>query len=165
MQATRKTALVAISVFAVAACAPSGPTAVDTSADQAAIHAIDKAHVDAYNAGDVEAIVAGYADDAVLMPSGMPSLVGHDAIRKYFTDSIQTAKVAGLTESLGEYSSGVSGDLGWTAGSSKETSASGATVWAGKYVAIWKKSKDGKWLNIRDTWNDDVPPAPAQPPK
>ncbi len=165
MRATERAALLATSMFAIAACAPSGPTAVDTSADQATIHAADLAHVNAYNSGNVEAIVAGYADDAVLMPSGMPSLMGHDAIRKYFTDSIQSAKASGLTESLGEYSSGVSGDLGWTAGSSEETSASGATVWVGKYVTIWKRTKDGKWLNIRDTWNDDVPPAPAQPSK
>ena len=111
----------------MAACAPLGPAAVDTSADQAALHAIDKAHVDAFNSGDVEAIVAAYADDA----SGMPSIVGHEEIHKYFTDSIASAKAAGLTESLGEYRAGVSGDL------------------------------DGKWLNIRDTWNDDAPPAPA----
>jgi hypothetical protein len=80
---------------------------------------------------------------------------------------IAACEAAGLTESLGEYSSGVSGDLGWTAGTAKETSAAGARVWAGKYVAIWRRT-DGKWLNIRDTWNDDQPPAPAaspQPPK
>ena len=158
MYVTNRTVLGALSLIAVAACAPSSPTAADPEAEKAAIHARDQAHVDAYNAGDVEAIVAGYADDAVLMPSGGPSLVGRDAIRKYFTESIASAKVANLTESLGEYSSGVSGDLGWTAGMSKETSATGTTVWAGKYLAVWRKT-DGKWLTIRDTWNDDTTPA------
>jgi hypothetical protein len=45
VRATKGAALVATSMFAIGACVPSGPTIVDTSADQAAIHAGDQAHV------------------------------------------------------------------------------------------------------------------------
>jgi ketosteroid isomerase-like protein len=133
----------------------------DSLADEAAIRAADMAHVDAYNAGDVDTIVAGYAADAVVMPSDAPAVSGHEAIRKLFTASIASAKAAGLTESLMDYSSVVSGDLGWSTGTSREVTAAGTTVWVGKFLATWRRT-DGKWLAVRDTWNDDAPSVPSK---
>jgi ketosteroid isomerase-like protein len=103
-------------LFAIIACAPTGPTSVDTAADKAAIRSADKAHIDAFNAGDVNTIVAGYAEDAVVMPSDAPAVSGREAIRKMFAESIVSAKAGGLTESLGDYTSVVSGNVGWSAG-------------------------------------------------
>jgi hypothetical protein len=112
MQAAMKAVLVVIGLLGAASCAPRGPTAVDTSADQAAIHAGDQAHVDAYNAGNGDGIIAVYADDAVLMPSGAPVAVGHEAIGKYYTASIAGAKAGGFATTIGDYVSRVSGNLG-----------------------------------------------------
>jgi hypothetical protein len=39
----------------------------------------------------------------------------------------------------------------------------GAVVETGKFLSVSRK-KDGRWLYIRDTWNADAPPAPAQAP-
>ncbi len=39
--------------------------------------------------------------------------------------------------------------------------ASGVTVDTGKYIGVFEK-RDGKWGYIRDTWNSDNPPAPAE---
>ncbi len=167
MRATRKAAIVAASMFAIAACAPPGPTAVDTSADQADIHAGDQAHVDAYNAGNVDGIIAVYADDAVLMPSGAHIAVGHEAIRKYYTASIASAQADGLTTTIGDYVSGVSGNLGWSSGTFKDTGPGGVTVDTGKFLSTWRKT-DGKWLQVRDIFNMDPSPpkvAPAQSPR
>lgn len=161
MQAAKRTALGVISLLVIAACTPSAPTAVDTSADEAAIRASDKAHIDAYNAGDVDTIVVGYADDAVVMPSDAPSVSGQEAIRKLFAESIADAKAAHLIESLGDYTVAVSGNMGWSAGTSRVTTADGVTVWAGKFLATWRKT-NGKWLAVRDTWNSDAPPAPSK---
>ena len=96
------------------------------------------------------------------MPSDAPAVSGREAIRKMFAESFASAKAGGLTESLGDYTSVVSGNVGWSAGTSKETNATGATVWAGKFLATWRKT-DGKWLAVRDTWNSDGPAAPATP--
>ena len=161
MQTTKRIVWAAMGLFAIIACAPTGPTSVDTAADKAAIRSADKAHIDAFNAGDVNTIVAGYAEDAVVMPSDAPAVSGREAIRKMFAESMASAKAGGLTESLGDYTSVVSGNVGWSAGTSKETNATGATVWAGKF-ATWRKT-DGKWLAVRDTWNSDGPAAPAAP--
>jgi ketosteroid isomerase-like protein len=162
MQTTKRIEWAAIGLFAITACAPTAPTSVDTAAGEAAIRSADQAHVDAFNAGDVDTIVAGYAEDAVVMPSDAPAVSGREAIRKMFAESIAGAKAAGLTESLGEYTSVVSGNVGWSAGTSKETNAKGATVWAGKFLATWRRT-DGKWLAVRDTWNSDGPAVPAVP--
>jgi hypothetical protein len=57
---------------------------------------------------------------------------------------------------------GVSGNMGWESGMYKVT-VKGAVVETGKFLSVSRK-KDGKWLYIRDTWNADAPPAPAQAP-
>jgi ketosteroid isomerase-like protein len=52
----------------------------------------------------------------------------------------------------------VSGTYDWT---SKD--ASGATVNDhGKYLEVWKKQANGKWLCGADCWNSDLPAAPAE---
>jgi ketosteroid isomerase-like protein len=167
MQAKINTSLVVIGFLTGAACAPSGPTAVDTSADQAAIHAGDQAHVDAYNAGNVDGIIAVYADDAVLMPQDAPAAVGHEAIRKYYTASIASAKAAGTTTTIGDYVSGASGNLGWSSGTFTDAGPGGVAVDTGKFLSTWRKT-DGKWLQVRDIFNMDPPlsrSAPAQSSK
>jgi ketosteroid isomerase-like protein len=34
----------------------------------------------------------------------------------------------------------------------------------GKWLELWKKGADGKWLMVRDMWNSDDPPPPPPPP-
>jgi hypothetical protein len=40
--------------------------------------------------------------------------------------------------------------------------AAGKTVETGKYIEVWRRI-NGKWLMVRDIWNDDAPPPPAPP--
>jgi hypothetical protein len=37
----------------------------------------------------------------------------------------------------------------------------GVVVESGKFMSVNRK-KDGKWRYVRDTWNSDAPPAPAE---
>jgi ketosteroid isomerase-like protein len=150
----KSAALIASSMFTITACGLPEPTAGDTSADQAAIHAGDQAHADAYNAGSVEGAIAGYADDAVLMPPGALVAVGHEAIRKYYTASIAGSKAAGLTTTIGDYASGVSGTLGWSSGTFKDTGPRGVLVDTGHFLSTWRKT-NGKWFQVRDIFNMD----------
>ena len=46
--------------------------------------------VEAYNAGDLAAIGAIYAPDAVLLPPGEASIIGRDAIVQHYADAIQS---------------------------------------------------------------------------
>lgn len=85
---------------------------------------------------------------------------GHEAIRKFWVESMATAK-PGESNSLGNYTAAVSGNVGWSAGTFKVTGPGGSTVETGKFISTWRKT-DGKWLQVRETWNDD---AAAAPPK
>jgi uncharacterized protein (TIGR02246 family) len=138
-------------------------SAADASADETAIRAISPVWAKAYNAGDAKTISGLYAEQAVLLPPGAPAAKGRAAIQAYFAkDTAESAK-AGVTFSLDPKSKSdvaVSGDLGWESGTYAVNAKSGASVEVGKYLTVYKKS-DGKWLIVRDTWNSDVPPAPA----
>jgi uncharacterized protein (TIGR02246 family) len=157
--------IVSFVIGVVAGCSPSGPagtTAASTAADEAVIRAGTETWNTAYNAGDVEKIVALYAEDAVVMPPYAPALKGREAIREYLTKDIAAAKAAGLTGKDGTSAVGVSGDLAWHAGTSSVIDATGKTVETGNYVEVWRRT-NGKWLMVRDIWNDDALPTPAPP--
>jgi len=156
MRSKRYQALLIGSVIAMSACAPAAPPPVDTAAEETALKAVTTAWLNAYNAGDVETIVATYADDAVLMPPHAAVATGPAAIRVYLTADTAGAKAAGIT-----------GDTGWESGSYTVTDASGATVDSGSYLSVSRKV-NGKWLYVRDIYNSDRPlpaPAPVAPEK
>lgn len=147
----------------IAGCGQPASTAQGPSsaaADEATIRAGTGLWTDAYNAGEVDKIVALYTDDAVVMPTNVPPLVGHAAIKDFLTKDTAGAKSAGLTAKDGTSDVGISGDLAWHAGTSSVVDASGKTVETGKYIEVWRRI-DGKWLIVRDIWNDDAPPEPA----
>ena len=145
----------------MSACAPAAPAPVDTAADEAALKAVTAAWLNAYNAGDVEKIVAMYAEDGVLMPPHAGVATGHTAIRAFLTADTAGAKAAGVKLVPGAATAGVAGDTGWESGSYTTTDSSGATVDSGSYLSVSRRS-NGKWLYVRDTYNSDRPvPAPA----
>lgn len=159
MRSLQRLILTTVGLLAVAACAP--PVA-DTAADEAAFRDGTKAWVDAYNAGDADKIVALYTEDALVMPPDAPIAAGHEAIRQYLVANIASSMASGVTAVLGEESAGVSGDIGWHSGTYKVNGTDGATVGTGKYLESWHKA-NGKWLMVRDIWNNDAPAAPAAP--
>ena len=153
--------LVVGAAIAFGACAPAAPPPVDTAAEEAALKAVTAAWLDAYNAGDVEKIVAMYAEDAVLMPPHAAVATGHAAMRAFLTADTAGAKAAGVKIVPGPATAGVTGDTGWESGSYTIADASGATVDSGSYLSVSRKV-NGKWLFVRDTYNSDRPlPAPA----
>ena len=127
------------------------------AADEATIRGVNPAWFKAYNAGDVNSLVALYAEDAVVSPPGDAAARGHNAIRELFTKETAASTAAGITLKGGPSTDvGVSKDLGWEWGTFTVTDKKGATVDAGKYVTVLGK-KDGKWLILRDIWNSDAP--------
>jgi uncharacterized protein (TIGR02246 family) len=143
-------------------CAPSTPSGSATApmgADEATIRAGTETWNTAYNAGDVDRILALYADDSVVMPPNESSITGLAALREYLTKDIAASKAAGIVAKDGVSSVAISGDLAWHAGTSSVVDAAGKTVETGKYLEVWRRT-NGRWLMVRDIWNDDAPPAP-----
>lgn len=158
----RHLALVTVAAIALSACAPAAPPAIDTAAEEAALKAVTASWLNAYNAGDVETIVATYAEDGVLMPPHGAVAKGQAGIRTFITADTAGAKAAGVKLVPGEATAGVTGDTGWESGSYTITDASGATVDSGSYLSVSRKV-NGKWLYVRDMYNSDRPLPPPAP--
>jgi ketosteroid isomerase-like protein len=160
----KQAALLAAGVAVLAGC-------MQKPQDSAPIEAMIRTHtngwVEAYNAGDADKIVAGYTDDAVLMPPDAPAAVGHDAMKQFLVTDMAAAKTSGTTLALDSDTIGVSGDLAWHSGTFHVNGSAGSSIATGKYLEVWHKDDKGNWLMIRDIWNADAPavaPAPPPPP-
>ncbi|HQR11663.1 MAG TPA: DUF4440 domain-containing protein [Casimicrobiaceae bacterium] len=160
MKFTRSARAFAACLFVVAVVMPAMAIAADDAA--ATIRAGTAAWVKAFNAGNVDGVVATYAEDAVVMPPGSPMLRGHAAIKPVLAREIAGAQAGGVTFVMGNVNDvAVFGDTAWHSGTFSVTNKSGAVVDTGKYMEIWSK-KGGKWHISRDIWNSDTPPpAPA----
>ena len=159
-----------LTLLALGACSRAEAPVVDTSAamtpppaaaastvaaDKEAVRAVNASWFKAYNARDVGAISALYADDAVLSAPGVPSARGAAAIKQAFQKDIAAATIAGIANNSGTSDeTGVSGDLAWEWNTYSATDTSGKVVDKGKYVTLFER-RNGKWLIIRDIWNSD----------
>jgi uncharacterized protein (TIGR02246 family) len=138
--------------------AAGGPAIAAPGADEAAIRAQTTGWEKAYNSGDVKAVGAQYAEDAVLLPPGAPGVHGRAAIMAFFSADMAGSKAAGAVFVVSRKTDvGISGDLGWESGTYQVT-VKGAVVESGKFLSVSRK-KDGRWLYLRDTWNADAPAA------
>jgi ketosteroid isomerase-like protein len=163
LKVPKKVVLAATILLAIAG---SGPASAGDTAVEKAVREGTAAWIKAYNAGNVDVIVATYAADALMMPPGSPAVRGQAAIREFIVKELAGARAAGVTLALGTTNeSGTSGDLAWHTGSYSVVDRSGTTVDSGSYLEVWQKT-GGKWLIVRDMWNSDRPsPPPAAPSK
>lgn len=132
-------------------------------AEVALVHAADAAWVKAYNAGQLERVVALYDEKAVIYPPGTAPVHGRAAIHAFFAQDMADFAKTGMRFALGANpDGGVSGDMGWSSGTWRLKDKTGNVIDAGWYFSVSRKV-DGKWLYVRDTWNSDKPTAPAPP--
>jgi uncharacterized protein (TIGR02246 family) len=148
--------MVTLAVFSVAA------SAADSATDMAALQAVDQNWAKAYNAGNADAVANLYDEAAVLLPPGAPGVNGRAAIKAFFAKDTAESQKAGVVFTLDpKPAGGVSGDMGWQSGTYAVKDKAGKVVETGKYLSVSMK-KAGKWLYVRDTWNADGAPAPAE---
>lgn len=143
--------------LAAVACAPG---TVDLEAEGQALMQISRDWSARVATGDLDAIVAGWADDAAMMPPGLPPLEGKAAIRAYVERAMQ---MPGFTISWEPLSVHVarSGGLAYMIERNvitfRDSTDTPVTV-HGKAVTVWRKGPDGRWLNVVDMWNEAPPP-------
>ena len=118
-------------------------------------------------AKDLEKLAAHYADNAVLMASGMASASGREEIRKMLKEMVDDpALTLKFKASRVEVSS--SGDLGFTQGTYQLTMTDPASRQVihdhGSYVTTYRKQPDGSWKALADIASSEVPPpSPSSP--
>ncbi len=107
-----------------------------------------------FNSGDLNNLADLYADNAVRLPNNQTIISGKDAIKKAMELELAANKKKGLI-SISE-TIDVFGDENTVTeiGTTTKKDASGKVKSTGKYMTVWKKV-NGKFVAIREMWNDD----------
>ena len=159
-------ACVALFFLAIGCNSPKSDTAnkavakPDMGAIKAEIQAKETAFSAAQTAGNVDGVVAFYADDAVSMGDGQSAGEGKEAIKKEVLARIDNHDKGAVTtyDVADVYGSE---DQVTEVGKTTIKDATGNVTYTGKYMAVWGKRK-GEYVCIRDISNSDAPQsAPA----
>jgi uncharacterized protein (TIGR02246 family) len=148
----------AISAILLAACTTEGQQATTTQVDAEAIMMLLTEYDAAATAGNVDAVMALYADDAVSMPPDAPARTGKEEIRAAFVAVLEENTVQ-LTSQVDEVR--VSGDLAFLRAAYDETLTPKAggepTQLHGKWLVILERQPDGSWKSWREMWSNYAP--------
>ncbi len=154
--------VVILSIFVTMSCAPA-PPADTRAADAVAIQALDEQWSATAAKNDVDGTVAFYADDAVLLAPNVPIATDRKAIRESWAGLLGPNTAVSWKASKVEVAK--SGELGYLYGTYSlmiQDPRGGTPIRdSGKLLEVWKKQADGKWKCIVDTYNSDLPAAPA----
>jgi uncharacterized protein (TIGR02246 family) len=154
--------ITAVAALLALACQPATPAAPPfTDADRQAIEAQRTAWSNAANANDWAAVAALYTEDATALPPNAPVTTGRAAIQQMLSAFPPVGEVkltAGEVVGASDHAV-VRGVYSMTVMLPGSTVAIADT---GKFVELWRKQADGKWLLSWDIWNSDIAlPAPA----
>ncbi|HTT66885.1 MAG TPA: DUF4440 domain-containing protein [Gemmatimonadales bacterium] len=146
--------------FAVLGGCKSAPAPL-TAADHAAAQAMDSAYSAAVAVGDVAGMTAGYSPDAMVQPPSMPMVKGMQAIRQFY-QAMSSVKV---TIQLTQETADGSGDFMYTTGRYhyQQMPAETGPSEDGKYLEVFRRGADGKWMLVAESWSPNAPPAPMAP--
>ena len=153
--------IAAITILSAAAVSACAPPSVDLEAESEALMQISRDWSDLVATGNLDTIMAGWADNAVMMPPGMEALEGKAAIRGYLEAAIQ---IPGFQISWEPVSVHVAsgGDMAYmierNATVMNDALGNPVTTY-GKVVTVWRRDAAGSWKNVVDMWNEAPPPA------
>jgi uncharacterized protein (TIGR02246 family) len=147
--------------LSVAACAPAAPPDT-TGADLAALDAFRDAWVAAYNSGDADAVANLYADDAVNLPQGQPTVIGRGFIRDGIAAQLATgATTVTVTADATQVSGNLAFDSGTYSTVVRPATGGGPVTVTGRYIVILRRQTDGSWKMVRGIDNSPTPPTPT----
>lgn len=104
---------------------------------------------------DVERILSYWTEDAVVLPPGLPAVVGKAALRQYVEGSLQIPGF-GITWTSTDVTLSPDGQLAYMFGRNAVTmnAPDGAPITTeGRVVTIWHRESDGEWRCAVDIWN------------
>lgn len=162
-------AVAGMAAIALSACAPATPAAPagPTPAEMvAAADALDKQFLEAFNAGDVDALAATYWNSPDLVSFG-PDGMGTKGWEATKAGSVEMFKaMPGAKLEFTAVQNKAYGDmvLGWGTWKMTIPTPAGPQVMEGRYSDA-KALKDGKWVYLMDHASVPLPPAPAAPSK
>ena len=130
----------------LASCGGGAPAENKAAADEATA-----GWVKAFNAGDVGALAALYAEDAHSVPPAGATMSGRSAIESYWRDDIGSG--GGVTR-LTANDSVLQGDLLHIDGTYDVASKDGVVLGKGQYQQLWRRLND-QWKIQHEIWRLD----------
>jgi len=151
--------LLAPATFLISSCKEATPQTetveINMDSVRAEIVNLENAYAIASNAKDVEGVAVYYADDAHSLANNEPTWEGKDAIRAGLKRDFDKDTM-GFTVSFNTTGVWAGGDYATETGTSTVKDKEGKVVMTGKYMTLFEL-RDGKYVAIRDIWNDDAP--------
>jgi uncharacterized protein (TIGR02246 family) len=111
-----------------------------------------------WNAGQLDGVVATYAEDAVYLPPHHEAVHGRNAIREYLKAPISHG-VSDLAFEVTYIKQ--QGPIAWDVGKYRMTIPQPDGTKKedhGKYLSVWRRVGN-KWLLVADAWSSDLPPS------
>lgn len=134
------------------ATASSTPSSID---EGAALMQVSRDWAKAAQSRDVERLLSYWADDAIVMQTDQPALVGKEAIRGMVEGGFKDPSFS-ITWEPERAVISKSGDMGYLVEHNRMTfrdPTGKARAVLGKGVTIWKKDDSGNWKNVVDIFN------------
>ena len=78
---------------AALAAAQTTSAAATNPADEAAVKKVLASYETALNASNTDAVMSLYADDAVLLPQGTPTVMGSKAVKQFYVGTFKAIKI------------------------------------------------------------------------
>lgn len=141
--------------------ATEAAAAMNMDSVKAKIVALEAAYAAGSNSKNVDAVAAYYAADAESMANNEPTRVGMDAIKAGIKREM-AADTMGNTISFETTGVWADGKYATETGKSISKDKDGKVVYTGKYMTLFEL-RDGKYIAIRDMWNDDAKHEAAKP--
>jgi len=149
--------LAALALAVMNGCAQDPPQDLETAV--AALRDAADAYHHAASAKDRDAVVAFYADDAVMIPPNAGRVEGIDGVRNYRFGFIENLSVDTQFATIRvDVSAG--GDVGWTLAMVEVTFTDADGQPASDRIRdfhVWKRQADGSWKVVVDIWNSERP--------
>ena len=145
-----------VSILSLLSCtAPATEKAPDVDPKQIKneIQTLEDAYATAMNNRNAEALGFYYADDAVSLPNNQAVVRGKAAILARLKDEIKN-DTNGFAFKFEVQEIIATGDKAIEIGKSTITDNNG-NAFTGKYISVFEK-RDGKYVCIRDIWNNDA---------
>jgi ketosteroid isomerase-like protein len=137
----------------VGACATGAQEEGFTRADQDTIRQQAADMAAAFNAKEVDKVVAHYADNSVFMPPNVPRIRGQEPLRDFYNDLL--GKGATRLDLQPEEISG-HGPLAFETGSYSIIYDDGVSRDRGKYLLVLRNTA-GRWRVEKTIWSSDLP--------
>jgi ketosteroid isomerase-like protein len=139
-----------VSVLFFTSCKSRFPSVL-TDSDKQYINDLTTSTQDGWNRGERETYVNRFSTDAIYMPPNTETVVGKDAIQTFVNSFPELKIYYTVIEIMG------SSDYAFVRGEFKVTNPADTLLDKGKFLSVWKKFPDGKWLLTHDIFSSDLP--------